>query len=194
MKSWMYRTIALDFNTGQLKGLLVCLPIPTHQFDLTPSNRLQTFLGRGILIDYAHWCTQQSPPIVYTNFSLHNIPIKTLLAILTQQNVAPKRGDILFIRMGVIPEWDSFTDSQKQQYASQGTPQHAGVEPSLDLLEWLWDSGISAVAGDAISWEVYPTQGEISCHEYLLGGWGMPIGKFVLILPFMLTSILLVLL
>jgi hypothetical protein len=21
--------------------------------------------------------------------------------------------------------------------------------------------------------------GEISCHEYLLGGWGMPIGMFV---------------
>lgn len=84
--------------------------------------------------------------------------------------------------MGVIPEWDNFTDSQKQEYASQSTPQHAGVEPSLELLEWLWDSGISAVAGDAISWEVFPTQGEISCHEYLLGGWGMPIGKLLVLL------------
>ncbi|KAJ8059964.1 hypothetical protein OCU04_011580 [Sclerotinia nivalis] len=101
--------------------------------------------GRGILIDYAHWCTKQSPPIKYTNFSLHNIPFKTILAIL--------------------------------KYASQSTPKHAGVEPSLELLGWLWDSGISAVAGDAISWEVFPTQREISCHEYLLGGWGMPIGE-----------------
>lgn len=79
--------------------------------------------------------------------------------------------------MGLIPEWDSFNDSQKKEYACQSIPEHAGVEPSLELLEWLWDSGISAVAGDAISWEVYPTQGELSCHEYLLGGWGMPIGK-----------------
>ncbi|KAF5869362.1 uncharacterized protein Bfra_011169 [Botrytis fragariae] len=133
--------------------------------------------GRGILIDYAYWCTQQSPPIKYTNFSLHNIPFKTLIKILADQNITPQRGDILFIRMGLIPEWDSFTDSQKQEYASQSTPEHAGVKPSLELLEWLWDSGISAVAGDAISWEVYPTQGELSCHEYLLGGWGMPIGE-----------------
>ncbi|TGO67040.1 hypothetical protein BOTNAR_0049g00270 [Botryotinia narcissicola] len=133
--------------------------------------------GRGILIDYAHWCTQQSPPIRYTNFSLHNIPFKTLVTILADQNITPQRGDILFIRMGLIPEWDNFSDSQKQEYAYQSTPEHAGVEPSLELLEWLWDGGISAVAGDAISWEVYPTQGELSCHEYLLGGWGMPIGE-----------------
>jgi len=24
---------------------------------------------------------------------------------------------------------------------------------SIELLEWLWDSGITAVAGDAISWK-----------------------------------------
>lgn len=60
----------------------------------------------------------------------------------------------MYIRTGVIPEWESFTEKQKQDYARQAEPQHAGVEASLDLLEWLWDSGISAVAGDAISWEV----------------------------------------
>ena len=54
----------------------------------------------------------------------------------------------------MIPEWDSFTDSQKREYAAQKEPEHAGVEASVELLEWIWDSGISAVAGDAISWEV----------------------------------------
>lgn len=28
------------------------------------------------------------------------------------------------------------------------------MEASIELLEWLWDTGISAVAGDAVSWEV----------------------------------------
>lgn len=86
--------------------------------------------------------------------------------------------------MGLIPEWDSFTNSHKQQYASQSTPEHAGIEPSLELLEWIWDSGISVVAGDAISWEVYPTQGELSCHKYLLGGC-----RLVIILPGFLSSL-----
>lgn len=79
--------------------------------------------------------------------------------------------------MGVIPEWDAFTDAEKQAYAAQKIPEHAGVEASLELLEWVWDSGISAVAGDAISWEVYPTPAEVSMHEFLLAGWGCPIGE-----------------
>jgi len=45
------------------------------------------------------------------------------------------------------------------------------------MLEWIWDSGFSAVAGDAISFEVYPDQGGLSLHEYLLAGWGVPIGE-----------------
>jgi kynurenine formamidase len=69
-------------------------------------------------------------------------------------NVTPRKGDILFIRTGLIPEWESFTTEQKKAYAAQKAPEHAGVEASIELLEWLWDSGIAAVAGDAISWEV----------------------------------------
>jgi kynurenine formamidase len=114
-------------------------------------------LGRGILIDYAHWAASQSPPITYSTFSTHAISFSTLLAICKSENVTPKRGDILFIRTGVIPEWDSFSDRQKKDYAAQREPEHAGMEASIELLEWLWDSGISAVAGDAISWEVSAT-------------------------------------
>ncbi len=69
-------------------------------------------------------------------------------------NVSPQKGDILFIRTGVIPEWETFTSTQKQEYAAQKEPQHAGIEACVEVLEWIWDSGISAVAGDAISWEV----------------------------------------
>ena len=92
-------------------------------------------------------------------------------------NVTPRKGDILLIRTGLMPEWEAFSDEQKQDYAAQKKPEHAGVEACLEVLEWLWDSGISAVVGDAISWEVYPTPGEVSIHEYLLAGWGMPIGE-----------------
>ena len=151
--------------------------------------------GRGILLDYAEWASSQSPPITYSTFSTHSIPFTTLLAICKYHDVTPRKGDILFIRTGVISEWNSFSDQQKQDYAAQKEPKHAGIEACLETLEWLWNSGISAVAGDAISWEVsasllilgpesangyqvYPTPGEISMHEYLLGGWGCPIGKF----------------
>jgi hypothetical protein len=54
----------------------------------------------------------------------------------------------------MVLEWDTFTDEQKKDYAAQKEPEHAGIGASIELLEWLWDSGITAVAGDAISWEV----------------------------------------
>ncbi|KAG4424501.1 hypothetical protein IFR04_002379 [Cadophora malorum] len=133
--------------------------------------------GRGILLDYQLWAASQSPPITYTNFSTHAIPFTAILAMCKTFNVTPQKGDVLFIRMGVIPEWDQYTSTQKQDYAAQKEPEHAGVEACIEVLEWLWNSGISAVAGDAISWEVYPTPGAISVHEYLLAGWGMPIGE-----------------
>lgn len=110
--------------------------------------------ARGILLDYAEWAACQSPPITYSTFSTHSIPFTTLLAMCKHHNVTPRKGDILFIRTGVIPEWNLFSDQQKQEYAAQKEPKHAGVEACLQTLEWLWDSGISAVAGDAISWEV----------------------------------------
>ncbi|PVH84448.1 hypothetical protein DL98DRAFT_453249 [Cadophora sp. DSE1049] len=133
--------------------------------------------GRGILLDYQLWATSQQPPITYSNFSTHAIPFTTIPAMCKAFNVTPQKGDVLFIRMGVIPEWDNYTSTQKQEYAAQKEPEHAGVEACVEVLEWLWDSGISAVAGDAISWEVFPTPGAISVHEYLLAGWGMPIGE-----------------
>jgi hypothetical protein len=91
--------------------------------------------------------------------------------------ITPKRGDILFIRTGLIVEWGTFTEQQKQDYATQKEPQHAGVAASLETLEWIWDWGIAA--GDAISWEMYPTPAEVSMHEYLLAGWGRPISMWI---------------
>ncbi|CAL3967553.1 unnamed protein product [Diplocarpon coronariae] len=64
--------------------------------------------------------------------------------------VSPKKGDILFIRAGVITEWETFTPTQKREYAPQKEPKHAGV---------------------------YLKPGEVSVHEYLLADWGTPIGE-----------------
>jgi kynurenine formamidase len=127
------------------------------------------------LLDYKSYADANK--IDFKNFSTHAITFEHFTKMLSTYRITPKRGDILFIRMGVISEWNSFTTTQKEEYAQLKVPEHAGVEASLELLEWLWDSGISAVAGDAISWEVFPTPGPVSIHEYLLAGWGCPIGK-----------------
>ena len=52
------------------------------------------------------------------------------------------------------------------------------VEATEEVLRWLWNEGFAAVAGDSVAWEVFPpSKPEPILHEYLLAGWGMPIGE-----------------
>lgn len=68
-----------------------------------------------------------------------------------------------------------------------------GVESSKNVLRWIWDSGIAAVAGDTPCLERSPMENwdwdgedldkatESACglfHQVLLAGWGMPLGEF----------------
>ncbi|KAF2466990.1 uncharacterized protein BDR25DRAFT_292724 [Lindgomyces ingoldianus] len=133
--------------------------------------------GRGVLIDYASWAEKKG--IQYSTFSLHAVKLSDIQEIAKESGIKFRRGDVLFIRIGMTKEWDTkMTIEQKNTYAASSNPQHAGVEGSEEVLRWIWDSKFSAVAGDAISWEVYPPKDpNWFLHEYLLAGWGMPIGE-----------------
>ncbi|KAI9896093.1 hypothetical protein N3K66_008993 [Trichothecium roseum] len=133
--------------------------------------------GRGVLIDYASWAQRKG--IHYTTFSQHQVRLADMQEIARECNIQFKKGDILLVRVGVTREWErDMDDEAKRAYARCAEPRHAGVEGSMDVLRWLWDSGFAAVASDAISWEVYPPlPGGVLMHEYMLAGWGMPIGE-----------------
>lgn len=144
--------------------------------------------GRGVLLDYVRYAQRHG--IEYTVFSDHAIPLSVLLDVAKEQNTTFRQGDILFVRIGVISEWEEkMSAADKLAYAQDPKPQHAGVEGTDEMLRWLWNEGFAAVAGDAISFEVYPPQasyvrgGEgapvpgLFMHEYLLAGWGMPVGE-----------------
>ncbi|PVH97062.1 hypothetical protein DM02DRAFT_616811 [Periconia macrospinosa] len=144
--------------------------------------------GRGVLLDYAEYAKRQS--INYKTLSDHAIPLSVLLEIAKEQHVTFRRGDILFVRIGFTTEWDTvMSEAEKSAYARSSNPQHAGLEGSEEMLRWIWNEGFAAVASDAVSFEVYPPKksyprGEgknevegVFMHEYLIAGWGMPIGE-----------------
>ncbi|KAH8807132.1 hypothetical protein F5884DRAFT_788592 [Xylogone sp. PMI_703] len=132
--------------------------------------------GRGVLIDYASWAEQND--IKYSTFSTHQITLENILAIAKQCNLVFETGDILFLRIGVTKEWETMTDTRKNAYAKSSNPEHAGVEATTEVLKWLWDTRFCAIAGDGLSWEVYPPQNpDMFLHEYIIAGWGMPIGE-----------------
>ncbi|MBV35883.1 MAG: hypothetical protein CMP47_10615 [Rickettsiales bacterium] len=143
--------------------------------------------GRGVLLDYVSYAERRG--VSYSTFSDHSIPLSVLLEIAEEQNVTFRRGDILFVRVGVTKEWDTqMTPAVKNAYAESKNPQHAGIEGTEEMLRWIWNTGFAAVASDAISFEVYPPKKSyprangqevegLFMHEYLLAGWGMPIGE-----------------
>jgi len=137
----------------------------------------QSILGRGILIDYASYADKKG--FKFNSFSAHEIKLSEISEIVRECKITIQKGDILFLRIGVTRDWDqSMTVAEKTEYATNAVPQLAGVEATVDMLRWIWDSGFAAVAGDGIAFEVWPPQNpQILLHEYLLAGWGMPIGE-----------------
>ena len=109
--------------------------------------------GRGVLIDYVSWAEKKG--IKYTTFSQHQIKLSDILEIAEESNITFKRGDILLVRIGLTKEWENDMDVEaKKAYAATTSPEHAGVEGTIDVLKWVWNTGFAAVGGDAISWEV----------------------------------------
>jgi kynurenine formamidase len=145
--------------------------------------------GRGVLLDYASYAKRHG--IDYSCFSDHSISLETLLDVAKEQNnLGFLRGDILLIRIGLVHEWEKeMGTTERMAYATTKSPQHAGVEGTMEMLRWIWDTGFAAVGGDSLSFEKYPPEKEyrrggtsqpvpgLFMHEVLLAGWGMPIGE-----------------
>lgn len=102
-------------------------------------------------------------------------------------------GDILFIRSGFTAAYNALSPSETLGLSKRPSADFIGVEPTVEILEWLWESQFAAVAGDSPSFERSPVgrgktneEGDPSpppppppvvLHQWLLGGWGMPIGE-----------------
>jgi hypothetical protein len=147
---WTGPTTGLAFITGLKRALQVSSQLRTRLLEVETNES-----GRGVLIDYASWAEKRG--IKYTTFSQHTIKLVEILEIAKECNITFQRGDILLVRIGVIREWEHEMDvAAKQAYAVTTSPKHAGVEGTMDVLKWIWNTGFAAVAGDAISWEVSP--------------------------------------
>lgn len=53
------------------------------------------------------------------------------------------------------------------------------MEQSEEMLDWLHDCWFAAVAGDAPTFEAWPSEAGYYLHEYLLALWGVPIGEML---------------
>ena len=132
--------------------------------------------------DWYTWASKQGKQIDAT--SSYAVPFSEILEALESQGFDRKefrKGDILIIRFGYLRQYADMDENKRQQLDERyktHKPDNIGVEPSEDFLKFLWNSQIAAVAGDTRSFEVWPcSKLEWHLHEWLLAGWGMPIGE-----------------
>jgi len=94
-----------------------------------------------------------------------------------------RKGDMFFLRVGLTKTIEAMTMEQKREYrsnTSQRKHAHSGLEQSERVVRFLWDNHITACAGDGVSFEVRPNHNhEWDLHNFLLAGWGVPIGEML---------------
>lgn len=135
--------------------------------------------ARGVLIDYVSYAEEKGVKV--DGLSGTAITLEEVKEIASQCNITFKPGDIFFLRCGMTKTWESlFMDQKKQYQASTAEFKHGhnGLIQSEDVTRFLWDNHFVAVAGDGVGFEVAPIRDQNwRMHEFLLPGWGMPIGE-----------------
>ncbi|KAK8121793.1 hypothetical protein PG984_010463 [Apiospora sp. TS-2023a] len=140
--------------------------------------------GRVVFIDWYAWATEQKG-LEIDAMTSYAIPFSELMDALRFQGLDPDTAfhpwDILLVRSGYLAQYEGMSEARREELDQRyqtSKPDNIGLRPSRELLAFLWDNKLAAVAGDSRSFEVWPcTELDWHLHEWLLAGWGMPIGE-----------------
>ncbi|CAI6335331.1 unnamed protein product [Periconia digitata] len=150
---------------------------------------------RGVVLDYPRWREKMGLGEVDA-MSAESIGVKELRGMLEDTGVETREGDLLLLRTGFTKAYEGLGDEARKEFANK-TPTFLGVESSKEVLQWIWESGFAAVAGDAPSFEMSPLVGDHTkpgelwkgeaweqemqggglLHQWCLAGWGLMIGE-----------------
>jgi len=120
-------------------------------------------VGRGLLIDFVRYAARKG--IKYDPLGPHAIQLEQIKEIIEEEKLIVRQGDILIIRCGLSKYIRASTPDDPSPFSAD-IQKHVGVDPTPELLEWLWDSNFAAIGGDSLSCEAVPAF-DGSC-EYLI--------------------------
>lgn len=131
------------------------------------------------MLDYAGWAAENA--IAIQHFESTDIPFGHLQLMVEEKAINFRVGDILLFRSGYTAAYESLSTDEQAAIPQRTSTDFVGVESSKEMLQWIWGNGFAAVAGDMVAFERTPLNGPHSpmdgmLHQWLLAGWGMPIG------------------
>lgn len=135
---------------------------------------------RGVLLDMDRYLREQGAPLDMTSSTL--ITRDQLQGCMAAAKVSVRPGDILLVRTGWL-RWylEEASEEQKQQMAGDpmaGSLIYPGLGPADEVVEFLWNLHLAAVAADNPGLDAWPPTPERGwLHLQLLPLLGMPIGE-----------------
>ncbi|OJJ06482.1 hypothetical protein ASPVEDRAFT_65179 [Aspergillus versicolor CBS 583.65] len=138
------------------------------------SKGLGGIVGRGVLVDYASWASENG--VQYDPLSTQHIPLEAVKLIAREKGIEFRQGDILFLRTGFVKGYRQLSKEQREKQSK--VSKFPGLRQSRDTVEWLWERQFAAVTSDSPAFEsIPPADPEYMLHPILLSGWGTPIGE-----------------
>ncbi|KAH8673827.1 hypothetical protein BX600DRAFT_410505 [Xylariales sp. PMI_506] len=150
----------------------------THEIGLQSWVKAGGIVGRGVLIDYQGWA--EALGLTVSGTTTTSITLDALHACAASQGgLSFRPGDILLVRSGWSKSLAALSPEDAAAMFAARQVESIGLESGREILRWLWESRFAAVAGDHPTFEAWPCQDpDHWLHEWLLAGWGMPIGEF----------------
>jgi hypothetical protein len=128
-------------------------------------------VARGILADLPATMSAPLDPLAGATICWEDIA-----AALSIGEVVPRRGDVLLVRTGWLDAYLGGDDATRDRMST--TQRTTGLSGGAAMAEYLWDSGIAAVATDNPAVEATPGDPAAgSLHRRLLALLGFPLGE-----------------
>jgi hypothetical protein len=92
-------------------------------------------IGRGVLIDW--YCWSQRNNISLSPFQTNAVEIFHIHAIIAENNITFRQGDILFIRVGFTAHYNTLSSQEQENFPSRQPGGLLGLEATKESLRWL---------------------------------------------------------
>ena len=144
----------------------------------------QPVVSRGTLLDVAGHVAERGADIDHR--AGQPLPFDLLVDTLDAQGTAVARGDVVLVHTGWAEWFLGLGEEQRLEQQSSGRA--SGLAQSEELLDWVWDHGVSLFAADNFAVECLPPLPDSPfaasapndrgmMHQELLAKLGLPLGE-----------------
>jgi len=109
------------------------------------------------------------------------VKVSDLEAARVAAGVEYKGGDVVLLHTGYLRWFCDQSDERRRQLAETASLRSVGIDRSEEMVEYLWDNRVVAIAGDNPAVEVWPPEWAAGprgfLHRILIGQLGMAIGE-----------------